>query len=672
MRITIILISLLFGAVLFGQPLRTVPYDLQIETANEQMELKNYPGALEWFTKAYKDSKDKAIAAKIAEINYLLRDYKRAEGYYKRLLGRDRDSIFTEYTYDYGKTLKALGQFKDAANMFAIFRDYTDDEVKKADALRELKGMQKANQLPDNIETVMTFAGKNVNTASAENSPKFYNGALYFGAIQSKKAIETDGNNEDQFARIYKAEMGDEGYDKAEALGDHINRPGYHTSNPSFTKDGRYMFFTRTLLLGNEIESSDIYMSKSTGDGWSPAIEVEGLNGDYIISHPVPGELFGNEVLFFSSDMDGGLGGMDIYYATMRSENEFSESVNLGPGVNSAKDEVTPFYLDGTLYYSSDGLEGLGGLDAYKTVWDGTKWSTAVNMGHQYNTTYDDLYLSFDGVGENGFIVSNRPDEDKRKMKSETCCDDIYQFYIKQVVVDLLALLEDDNGPLAEGRVTLIDKATPETPDDRTNSLGNEFRFLLESDRSYKAIATREGYYPDTIEFNTAGILDNYTVRKTIKLKPIPPAEAEPEFEEVTINQPIRLNNIYYDFEKWDILPDAEKDLGYIEELMDQYPDMVIELSSHTDARGGKRYNLNLSQKRAQSAKDWLVSRGITDGRIKAVGYGESRIINRCGDRVKCSEEEHQVNRRTEFKIIAGPETIQIKKEILKGAVRQN
>ena len=180
-----------------------------------------------------------------------------------------------------------------------------------------------------------------------------------------------------------------------------------------------------------------------------------------------------------------------------------------------------------------------------------------------------------------------------------------------------------------------------------------------------------EGYYPDTITFNTNGIFDNYTVRKTIKLIPLPPAEKEPEFTEVTINEPIRLNNIYYDLAKWDILTEAEQDLEYIEELMDQYSDMVIELSSHTDSRGKTRYNLDLSQKRAQSAKDWLVNRGIDPNRIKPVGYGESKILNQCKGRVKCSEEEHRINRRTEFKIIAGPETIQIKKEILKGAVRE-
>lgn len=654
-----------------AQPLRTVPYDMQIEVANEQMAINNYPGALEYYSDAYKTSRDKNLAVKIAQINYILRDYDRAEGYYKRLLLVDSDSLFTEHRYEWAKTLQHLGRFKEAAEQYAIFRDYSSDEVKRADALRELKGMQAANGLEDNVETVIRFAGE-VNSPSAENGARLYSdGTMYYGAIKARKAIETEGNNQEQFSKIYTSTRGEKGWEKGEALGEHVNREGFHTANPSFSGDGRTMYYTRSLLLGNEVEFSQIYKSTSTDDGWSPAIEIPSLAGDYIATHPVPGELFGNDVLFFTSDMDGGFGGMDLYYAEMRGD-EFGVPVNLGEGINTAGDDITPFYLNGTLYFSSDGRPGLGGMDAFKSEWDGNQWSTPMNMGYQYNTTYDDINLSFDVTGESGFIISNRPDEKKKKLKSKTCCDDIYEFSVKQLVIDLFASLEDANGPIVGGQVQLINETLGGAPDARTNTLSNEFRYLLDSDNSYKAIATMEGYYPDTITFNTNGIFDNYTVRKTITLLPIPPAEKEPEFEEVTINEPIRLNNIYYDLDKWDILPAAEQDLRYIEELMDQYSDMVIELSSHTDSRGKTRYNLDLSQKRAKSAKDWLVNRGIDPNRIKPVGYGESKILNQCVGRVKCTEEEHRINRRTEFKIIAGPETIQIKKEILKGATRQN
>ncbi|HPN70176.1 MAG TPA: OmpA family protein, partial [Saprospiraceae bacterium] len=132
------------------------------------------------------------------------------------------------------------------------------------------------------------------------------------------------------------------------------------------------------------------------------------------------------------------------------------------------------------------------------------------------------------------------------------------------------------------------------------------------------------------------------------------------------------LNNIYYDLDKWDILPDAEQDLSYIEELMIEYPDMVIELGSHTDAQGENAYNQKLSQKRAESARDWLTNEGIAADRIKAVGYGESVILNKCKNGVRCTDDEHRQNRRTEFKIIAGPTTIKIKKSNFDGAGEQS
>jgi outer membrane protein OmpA-like peptidoglycan-associated protein len=129
----------------------------------------------------------------------------------------------------------------------------------------------------------------------------------------------------------------------------------------------------------------------------------------------------------------------------------------------------------------------------------------------------------------------------------------------------------------------------------------------------------------------------------------------------VSRNEPIQLKSIYFDYDDDKILPDAEKDLAYLKSLMDKYPDMVIELSSHTDSRGDNEYNKKLSQRRANSTKNWLVEEGIAATRIKAVGYGELKLLNRCKDKVKCTEEEHQINRRSEFKIIAGPQTIEIK-----------
>jgi peptidoglycan-associated lipoprotein len=261
-------------------------------------------------------------------------------------------------------------------------------------------------------------------------------------------------------------------------------------------------------------------------------------------------------------------------------------------------------------------------------------------------------------------MVSNRPYKDKIKMKgNDACCDDIYSVYIRELVIDLLVTVMDDKGPLNGAVVELADLTLGSYPESKSNLNTNIFNFPLIGDRTYKGIVKKEGYFPDTISFNTNGIIDDYTVKKTVKLKVDPNYKKEPETEIISINQPIRLNNILYGYDKWDITTAAEKDLSYLLELMEDYPDMEIELSSHTDFRGDDKYNQTLSQKRAQSATNWLIERGIDKKRIKSVGYGEKRPLINCK---KCTEDEHQLNRRTEFRIIKGPDTIEIKKEIFK------
>jgi peptidoglycan-associated lipoprotein len=175
----------------------------------------------------------------------------------------------------------------------------------------------------------------------------------------------------------------------------------------------------------------------------------------------------------------------------------------------------------------------------------------------------------------------------------------------------------------------------------------------------------RDGYFPKEFEFNTVGFYEERTFTSDMYLEKAPSEDTETRT--VVINEPIRLNNIYYDFDDDKILLDAEKDLEAIMGLMDAYPTMVIELSSHTDAQGNDSYNERLSQRRAQSAVDWLISAGIDPDRMEAVGYGENQILNKCTNGVRCTDDEHRFNRRTEFKIIAGPTSIEIRQEVLPG-----
>lgn len=663
----VILCTLLLPFFGGAQPLTKASYEMMLETAEKSATANDYYNAIEWFEKAYEESKDPNLLVAIGDLWYLLRDFQKAQKYYERILKRDKKNEFDDIRLAYAKSLKAQGKYKDAMTNLTYVITTTTDEVMKKEATLEWKGIKLMDVYPQNVEAVIQFAGEDVNSASAESSPAYTEeGALYFSSFNRKNEIIYNGKEGDFHAKIYVASRNNEGkYDKPEALPMLINREKFNSGGVSFSADGQRMYFTRAKLMNNKIESSQLFISEKRNGEWAPPNEIKSLNGEFNITAPVEGELFGERVIFFASDMPGGKGGFDLYYATIKSDG-FSNPVNLGDKINTAFDEITPFYKDGTLYFSSQGHPGMGGFDIFYANWTGSGWAELTNIGFNYNSSNDDFYFRFNRSGNAGVLVSNRPDKAKKKLKnSETCCDDIYLVSIREIVIDLQLIVNGDTGILEGASADLLDITgkNPLIADSKSNETSNTFSFLLDSDKSYKVLISRDGYYPDSIEFNTNGLFEDHSIKRTITLKERPRSE---EYETYAINEPIRLNNIYYDYDDDKILKDAEKDLGYLSELMEQYGDMVIELSSHTDSRGDDAYNMKLSQKRADSAKRWLVTQGIDGKRIATKGYGESKLLNRCKNGVKCSDQEHRQNRRTEFKIIAGPQSIEIKKSRLK------
>ena len=657
----------LIGFRVLAQPVSDQPYDVMIETAQTQEAKGEYFNALDWYKQAYDESKDPELAIKMAAINEVLRDYKKASSWYRRVLRRDKAGKYLDYMVNYGRVLKYQGKYDEALKAFKEFINRSDNKSLIQQAELEAEGIALARSMEEDLRYTIKNAGKNVNTKGQEYSPFIdRDSALYFATMNLKeiKVLKDDKDREEQVVKIYVSAP-DKKYlwGTPRALGDHINRPGNHTANVHISPDGNRMFFTRSVLSGDHIEESKAFVSHRTASGWGPAQELAGINGDYNVRHLSVGELYGDEVLFFSANMPGGKGGYDLYYATIKGENEYGIPTNLGQVINTSKDELTPFYQDGKLYFSSNGHPSLGGLDVYVSTWDGVKWSTPENLGMPFNSSVDDLYFSRNRDGSQGVIISNRPGTRHRSLKSKTCCDDIWMVSKREILIQLLASIKDDKGaPLKNVTVQIIDLSKPDDePVVKGTGSKSYTKFSIEGGKAYKIIAKKEGYYPAEAELNTVGMSEEHTYKKEFVLKTKPP-----EVRIITINEPIRLNQIYYDYNDWKILPDAEKDLKVLVDLMNQYPEMVIELSSHTDARGTDAYNKKLSLKRAQSAKRWMIRHGIDGKRIKAVGYGEEKILNECVNGVDCTDEEHRFNRRTEFKILEGPTSITIKKEVLK------
>ncbi len=605
-----------------------------------------------------------------------------------------------EDRFEYGQALKATEKFEEAIAQFEKYIATGTDPIKRELAQNELEGAQYAMQQGVTKEDGESVNGltitniKKLNSKEAEYGPFLYKDELYYASFGDvKEIISTDGETPMAYAQIYKASKKGDDWNKGEALDTKINREDFQTTHPHISPDGEHLYFTRSLMRGNKVEISTIYYSEKKGNEWAGPNEVViGFDElDFKAYHPAVGDLFGKEVLFFVSDMDGGEGGKDIYYATKKGDGVYGEPVPLA-SVNTPGDEVTPFYRNGALYFSSNGLPGLGGFDIFTTVWDGTRWSKPENMGIGYNTPLDEKSFYLDDAGANGFLTSNRSG---RGFVASSSCFDIFSMEIPPITANVLATVFDGKKALRGATVAILEMEGTNgvNPKEQSNKKANNFDFPLQLEKTYMLIASKKGYTKDTITVSTLDLKENKTYSERFVLAKAEPVKApepepvEPEYEdiEVEINKPIRLSNIYYDLDDDKILVDAEKDLSVLLDLMQRYPDMVIELSSHTDYQGGNDYNENLSKRRADSAKKWLTERGIEATRIQAVGYGEKvpatvdsisiegnpklqvgwvldfNLVSKLSPKAT-RDAAHQINRRTEFKIISGPTNIKIKK----------
>ena len=647
-----LIIMALATGPLFSQPLTKIPYQAHLIKAAEYAEQNNYHSQLEELEEAYKQKRDFSLIPVMADLNYKLRDYARAENYYKRIVDRDKDGSNIEALYKYGKMIKMNGRYDEA---LPVLNKAAASASEPWSSLAKLaaEGIAMARSTDSIADLVVVPASRQINTRSGEYSPNIHDNTLYYTSANRSAKDELDNVYP---VNVYKSMRSSDGsWGKPDLASANLAAASPVTGNVAIDKNSGTMFLTKAGLKGEVVEFSRIYYSRPEGGEWSEPVKVTGLFDSALVKNPMPGELYGREVLFFSSDAPGGHGGFDLYYATRLSEGNYDAPVNLGAAINTSQDEITPFYRDGQLIYASDGLPSFGGLDLFLTEWNGSSWSAPVNMGPGYNSYADDMYYTIDKEGYQGFLVSNR--EGTISSRSKTCCDDIFQFNITKPVINADIFVLDQNKPLRGSNFTILEQTNPAGAINQTGEKDYRYQYELELNKVYLVRVSKPGYYPDSIYIQTTGITHDTTLTRKINLKP------KPEVIVVTLNEPIRLNNIYYDYNDAKILPESEPDLNYLHDIMLEYPTIIIELSSHTDARGGDEFNQKLSQRRAESARNYLLAKGIAADRISAVGYGETQILNKCTNDVKCTDDEHRFNRRTEFKITSGPTSIEIKKQ---------
>ncbi|MBI5916069.1 MAG: OmpA family protein [Bacteroidetes bacterium] len=629
--------------------------------------------------------------------------------------------------------------------------------------------------------TVVLQNAKGINTGSYEFSPAFYqNGIVY---VSYYKNGPIDPNTGKPFFELFYAEMDNQNLPQAGRVFSLTVNSQAHEGPVSFSRDNNLLYFTRNNMEGGIAKTNSkgqvtmkIYEARRGKFDWENIKPLPFNSDDYTCFHPSLSA--DGRRLFFSSDMPGGYGGYDLYYVEKKTD-DWSKPINLGPDVNSSGNEVFPFLHEtGTLFFSTNGRGGEGGLDIFMIDISGDKWGPLSNLGTPLNSAKDDLGFILNEEATRGYFASDRPggsgDDDIYLFQADgSILDETAPILDATIVVydertnerisdagvrffqqsedgfiegnDLydVALLPSENGELRmklvrknaddlgqpslftdvngeagsilrqgkkylilvtkdgygdgetqfstasatrqqiirvplksrscnalDGLVTvqgysttvpnalvrIVNETTGSEELARSNANGS-FDFCLPTGCDYTVTAEKEGYSKGTSTVSTKNLQGKQALNLNVRLVPSSNDVVKKPIREGSV---ILLENIYYDFNQYIIRRGAARDLDALAQLMQQYPSMEIELIAHTDSRGNDQYNLDLSLKRAESARRYLIQKGIGESRIKAFGYGEQQIRNRCADDVDCSDEEHQYNRRTEVKVVRIDEPVKV------------
>jgi peptidoglycan-associated lipoprotein len=653
--------AVMLGATaLHAQPVGGMNAAKRLQVAEDKLKQGDLYNALDWFEKAYEDdSKSANVIGKIALLNYRLRDFKKAEQWFSRLLAAEvfKPALFDDARFWYARCLKMNGKYEIASAEFQKFiAEYagTNTSLKKL-AANELLGSEMAKEMKDEPQVRVENAGGRINSSFSEFSPyPVSNDELYYGSIRSDSVIVLDDKKNDFYAQIYAAKREEKGFSEAKPLGKNINQTGFHTGNMTLSADKNTMYFTRCQLNNNVLAHCDIFASKRAADDWAEATKLTGVNNDASTSkQPAIGTMNGKTGLYFVSDRPGGMGGWDLYFSEMMPDGSFATPINMGEKVNTVGNEETPFFKNGTLYFASDGLPTIGGYDIFSSRISGSSAETARNLGKGVNSSVDDMYFTIADNDYQGYVVSNR--KGTNSLKSETCCDDIWTVELP-FTNNLLATAIDRDSKVALKDVTVrLIEIGGAGRQSKTNPAGNDFTFSqLPVERRFRIVGSAAGYYSDSTEITTVGLKKPTDLTGLLKLVKIPPPPPPPPVDPPKPVEPIiALHNIYWDFDKSIVRPDAQRTLDTIIRVLKEHPGWVVEVGSHTDALGSNQYNDGLSDRRTKAAIDWMAKYGTTTSQLVPAHFGEGQPADaNTRENGKDNPEGRQRNRRTEFHIL--------------------
>ncbi|WP_299121588.1 OmpA family protein [uncultured Winogradskyella sp.] len=627
---TLLFITLMSGFCLTAQNKAT-------KKADKHFARFEFVDAAESYNKLIENGKgDAYVYSQLAESYYNIFNTVEAERWYAKAL---ETSDNPEMIYKYSQMLKANGKYEESnqqMDRFATMRPSDD----RATAFRK-----NPDYLPKILEQGKKFNLQNANFNSEQSDfgGTTNDGKLYItsGRNDSRK---TYGWNEQPFLDIYSMTKNSDGsYQEATLANDKINTR-FHEGLVSFTPDGSTMYFSRESYFEkayqkdslSKVRYSQLYLFKATklGDDWDTVESLSINSENYSVKNPSVSA--DGSTLYFASNMPGGYGDFDIYKAPINKDGTIGEPQNLGQKVNTEGQEMFP-YISSTnmLYFSSNGHLGLGGMDVFYTREIDGKMAPIRNVGIPINSNADDIAFTINEEDESGFVSSNR-DGGKGS-------DDVYAFKKLQPLCDVLisATVLDDKTrePISGASVSLFDSEGNSVVSKTTNAEGVA-EFIVECEEDTELEVIMDGFNSKRVPVKGSSEEENNI---QISLDPI---------EKLIVAEKINLAPIFFEFDKSNITDQAAFELDKLVQIMKKYPEMIIVANSHTDERGPESYNASLSDRRAKTTIQYVISQGIDESRISGSGKGESEPRIDCSS--GCTKDQHAENRRSEFIIVSG------------------
>ena len=630
--ISIFIITLLSSSILTAQSNET-------KRADKHFNKYEFVEAAVDYLKIVNDEKaDTYVYGQLAECYYNVFNTVEAEKWYAKALETSTDP---EMVYNYSQMLKANGKYDESNAQLDVFAT-----MRPADH-RAIAFRENPNYLPKILEKGKKFNVQNlsINSEVSDFGGTLKNGKLYITSARNNNR-KTYGWNEEPFLDIYTANVTADGELQTPSIIEENINTKYHEGIVSFSPDGNTMYFSRESYYEKKYERDsltkykisvlNLYKSINQEGQWSEA-EALSLNGDnYSVKNPSVSP--DGKTLYFASDKSGGFGNFDIYSAPIDQNGSVGEATNMGQKLNTEGQEMFPFISsNNTLYFSSNGHLGLGGLDVFfAKIIDG-KLGPVRNIGIPVNGNADDFAFSFNDEKEEGFVSSNR------LVDGEDMSDDIYAIKRLQPICDVLVTVtvrDSKSGEILEGAVVSIQDSEGNIFGTKTSNAEGIVEYIIECDIDTKLVGSKIDYESGATLL--AGTSEE-EVSAELLISPI---------DEIILANKVILNPIYFDFDKSNITAQAAFELDKLVQLMTKYKSIKISAESHTDSRGSNSYNLSLSERRALSTAQYVISKGVDASRITGTGKGETMPSTDCGG--SCNEEEHQLNRRSEFLILSG------------------